>query len=191
MSNLDQPEISVANRIDDAEELEAENSATIQHAPNSPNSIAKASRAPWLVPTLLGVILLAVALFLPLRSRFNWAYRPGSWLETANFILVITGILIGLLLLALPSVLRRVQQTGEPPRLSATLVLPVVLWLVGMSAVALTFALTANRYPEPPVKSCVELYADAAAVADKNPAFRLSPENPDERRCGINQAVFG
>jgi hypothetical protein len=188
MINSDQPETSMATRLDLDAELEAGSSTAIQQAPDSD---AKASRTPWWIPTLLGVSLLAVALFLPLRSRFIWAFRPGSWLETANFILIITGAIISLLLIALPRVLRRIQQTGEPPRLSTTLVLPVVLWLVGMSFVALTFVLTANRNPDPPAKSCVELYADAAAVANKNPNFRLSPENPDERRCGINQAVFG
>jgi hypothetical protein len=70
-------------------------------------------------------------------------------------------------------------------------VFPVVLWLVGISAVLYSFTGAASRFSEPEIKSCVELYADVAAIAKDRPNFRLSAQNPDEVRCQINQAIFG
>jgi hypothetical protein len=120
-----------------------------------------------------------------------WAYRPVNWFGTANFILLATGILTGLLLILVPISLRRTHHFRENPRMAATLVFPLVLWTVGMSAVTFTFMRTDSKYPDPLVKPCLELYADAVAVASKNPSFRLSSEDPDEKRCGVNRAVFG
>jgi hypothetical protein len=188
MTSLEQPGNSIANPLNDDEGLAADNTAPTV---SLPTSAAKTSRARWLVPTALGACLLAVSLYWPLQRNYLWAYRPVSWFGTANFILLAVGILIGLLLILVPIGLRRTQLFRDNPRVATTLIFPLVMWTVGMSAVTLTFMRTDSKYPDPQVKPCLELYADAVAVASKNPSFRLSSENPDEKRCGVNQAVFG
>jgi hypothetical protein len=150
-------------------------------------------RGPWVLPAILGVVLLAMSIYYPTRPSLIWAFNPAgdNLTVSSNIVFVTASVLTGLLLLIYAIRLRRWNSVSPESRNSAaTFAIPVALWFAGMFALAIPFILTASAF-KPANPSCVELYADMVAVAQQSPGFRLSPSDPDEARCGINKAIFG
>lgn len=175
------------------------------HVP-TPEPVKAAPRL-WIVPALLGALVLVLNIVLPLRPAYRWAYEFGTWFGGAISILLAVSLFSGLFLIVYAFGLWRFELNLSPSRTGAFpngidarhgwrfrvgVLVPLALCLVGVSALWLSF-MSANAYfnPTPNTKPCVELFGDALAVSKERPSFRVPAKDPDEVRCGINKAVFG
>jgi len=167
----------------------------------------KATPRLWLVPTLLGALVLLLNVVLPFRPEYRWAYRIGTWLGGSNLILLAVSLFSGLFLIVYAFGLWRFERNlavttadslangvgaHRGLRFRVGVLVPLALCLVGVSALWLSFTNANARFdPTPNARPCVELYGDALAVTKERPSFRMRAEDPDEIRCGVNQAIFG
>ena len=156
----------------------------------------QATQRLWAVSAVLGLFVLFISLLLPFRENFRWAFALRNWVGAMNFLLTAVGVFVGVFLIVYAIRLRRVEQTGPEQRPQsryvAGIVVPLLLWLLGVSAIWWSFASSLDHYsPTTPSRPCVELYRDALSIAKESPGFRMPTQDPDEGRCKINKTIFG
>lgn len=159
-----------------------------------PQGNPQASQRLWAVSAVLGLFVLFISLLLPFRDNFRWAFALRNWVGAMNVLLTAVGVFIGIFLIVYSLRLRRVERSGvdQQSNYVTGLVVPLVLWLLGVSAIWWSFASSLSHYsPTTPSRPCVELYRDALSIAKEDPKFRVPAQDPDEGRCRINQTLFG
>ncbi|WP_141564443.1 hypothetical protein [Mycolicibacterium palauense] len=161
-----------------------------------------------LFPLLLGALVCLLNLYLLLRFwRFLWSAR---WDGAVALSLVTMSLLIGIFLILYAFVLpaaevNRAQDAsdtatndtathgdrGELSRYLKWIVAPLVLALVAPLISVWAIQTVSPDTPEPTApKPCIELYQEALTIREGNPNFRMPNNDPDQRRCRINQSVL-
>lgn len=159
------------------------------------DALDKTSREPqslWIISAALGLFVLVISVYFPSRSAFKWAFDTVTWQGTANLILWVASLFIGLLLVIYAFALRRIHRQGgatTSPAVTGVLV-PVVLWVFGMTAIVVPFAwVQSTAHPAVPSQPCLELYNVAISAHREKPNFKMPVGDPDERRCEINKML--
>ena len=147
----------------------------------------------WAFPALLGVFVLVLNIFVltsPFNASIKWIYRGTSWGGPAIWASVITSIFLGLFLIVYAFLLRHHEGNRSGSWYLRWVVVPILLAL--LAPLVTLWGINYNRelVTTPPLdKACVELYQAASSVLKDNPKFRMPPNDPDEQRCGINNAI--
>jgi hypothetical protein len=156
----------------------------------------------WIVPTLLGVLVLIFNVFI-LTGPTRWIYTSQGWGGPIALTALATSIFIGVFLLAYAVVLSRSERT-EPQSGSKTNADPRQgSWYLRWVGMPLALALLAplvtvwsiNYYRDLLLgsgapKPCIELYQAALDVYKGNSKFRMPASDQDEQRCNINQVAL-
>lgn len=133
----------------------------------------------FILPVLVGVLILGLNIAL--------AKLLGPYLnQPAAFTLVTTSALIGVALIVYGIVLWRLKWQRDRS-VAWAMALPVVAALLA-PAITLWGAHLARPLPPRPIP-CIDLYQQASEIKAANPNFAMSPSDPDQLRCEINDAL--
>jgi hypothetical protein len=174
-------------------------------APHESPAVSGGSERPrplWIVPTLLGVSVLALNIHI-LASPIHWIFTTAGWGGPIALIALITSVFLGVFLIVYAILLSGFERSQSPLGLKADVGPRQGSWYLRWVVVPLVLALLAplvtvwaidynrdlsqgSRAPKP----CIELYQAAANTYKDNPNFRMPAGDPDQRRCFINQILF-